>query len=113
MRMEGNRMKPVGATSSPPKAADFEAVLDALLRESEEYKGRREPYVEIAAKQLHELVGGYPGPDHRMPICCRVMYDAMGPGDRVVQEPKPRTSASAGKVRRAGADLVIRYRVPR
>jgi 5-methylcytosine-specific restriction protein A len=59
--------------------------------------------VEITAGSLHRVVGGYPGTNHRMPICCQVMYDTMGPDDEVV------TSPPSGK----GASLRIRYQLPR
>jgi len=49
--------------------------------------------------------GSYPGPNHRMPVCCKVMKDAMAPdyGDKVLQEPP------SGQ----GASLTIRYVLPR
>jgi 5-methylcytosine-specific restriction protein A len=48
-------------------------------------------------------VGGYPGENHRMPVCCEVMRSTMAPGDQVVETPP------SGK----GAALTIRYRLPR
>lgn len=61
------------------------------------------PYIDINAGQLHRCVGGYPGPDHRMPVCCAVLRSEMVAGDRVVQEPP----------KRQGASLTIRYQLPR
>ena len=60
-------------------------------------------FTDISSGDLHRLVGGYPGKAHRMPICCDVMYDEMGPEDEILQAPPK------GK----GATLVIRYRLPR
>ena len=51
----------------------------------------------------HRQVGGYPGPSHRMPICCEVMYQEMGSRD------KSEASLPKGK----GASLRIRYDLPR
>lgn len=45
--------------------------------------------VEVNAGNLHRKVGGYPGQDHRMPICCELMYKAMIPGDEIVAQPAP------------------------
>ena len=57
--------------------------------------------VEINAGNLHRRVGGYPGKDHRMPLCCEVMRKAMKNDDEVVDEPP------SGQ----GARLTIRYRL--
>jgi len=60
---------------------------------------------EINARDLHRRVGDYPGPDHRMPMCCGVMRDAFAPdvGDAIVEEPP------SGQ----GASLTIRCVLPR
>ncbi len=59
--------------------------------------------IEIEAGRLHREVGGYPGPDHRMPVCCNVMYGLKEEGDEVLYAPKK------GK----GASVRIRYVLPR
>ena len=82
------------------EAADFRAILGVILRGAER-AGRS--YVDINSGQLHRDVGGYPGPDHRMPVCCQVMRDAMRIGDEIVTVP-PKGN---------GASLTIRYRLPR
>lgn len=61
-------------------------------------------YIDINAGELHRRVGGYPGPDHRMPACCAVLRSEMvDDEDRVVQEPQ----------KRQGASLTVRYQLPR
>ena len=60
-------------------------------------------FIDIVSGDLHRDVGGYPGPEHRMPVCCSVMEREVRPGDRVVSAPPK------GK----GATLTIRYRLPR
>lgn len=55
--------------------------------------------VEVSAGVLHRMTGGYPGPDHRMPVCCAVMQDNLGEGDVVISSPPSGT----------GASLTIRY----
>jgi hypothetical protein len=59
--------------------------------------------VEVRAGNLHKKLGSYPGTDHRMPVCCEVMRQAMKPTDKVVDSP------AGGH----GAGLTIRYRLPR
>jgi len=59
--------------------------------------------VEVRAADLHKKLGGYTGTDHRMPVCCEVMRQAMKPRDKVVDSPR------SGQ----GAGLTIRYRLPR
>jgi|LSQX01.2.fsa_nt_gb 5-methylcytosine-specific restriction protein A len=84
----------------PPTVRDFRAELEerfaAATRDGS-------PYIDICSGDLHKSIGWYPGPDHRMPTCCRVMRDMMRLGDTVLEEPP----------KGAGANVVIRYRLPR
>jgi hypothetical protein len=59
--------------------------------------------VVITAGELHRRVGRYPGRDHRMPICCRIMREHMGPSDAIVRQP----------LKGNGASLTIRYALAR
>jgi len=83
-----------------PLTRDFEDMLRSLLA-----KGKEEGnlHLDVIAGDLHRIVGGYPGPQHRMPLCCDVMRKAMKPGDEVLSSPPK------GK----GATLNIRYYLPR
>ena len=85
---------------APPRSDDFRKGLQAQLHREEE-PGR--PHVDVNAGELHRQVGGYPGPDHRMPLCCQVMRSEMAAGDQVMDGPP------GGE----GASLTIRYRLPR
>lgn len=79
---------------------DFENKLLEMLREAQE-KGLS--YVDITSGDLHRAVGGYPGNDHRMPLCCYVMKEMMTGKDRIIQQPP------SGM----GATLIVRYHLPR
>ncbi len=57
--------------------------------------------VVVKSGNLHRLVGGYPGSDHRMPICCTVMKSMMNVGDEILSQPR------SGQ----GASLEILYRL--
>lgn len=57
----------------------------------------------VHAGELHRTVGGYPGTNHRMPVCCAVMKRRMGAADSVLVSPP----------KGAGANLTIEYRLPR
>jgi len=82
-----------------PNTTDFERELDEILRAAEDLGLVA---VEVKAGNLHKRVGGYPGADHRMPICCDVMYKKMGVGDSIISQPE------SGK----GASVVVRYKLP-
>lgn len=81
-------------------ADDFREQLYALFREAER---RGLQIVWVRAGDLHYVVGDYPGPDHRMPVCCQVMRGEMRPGDTVVDDPP------SGQ----GASLTVKYLLPR
>lgn len=79
---------------------DFENKLLEMLREAQE-KGQS--YVDITSGDLHRAVGGYPGHDHRMPLCCHIMKKLMMGKDQIIHQPP------SGM----GATLVVRYYLPR
>jgi 5-methylcytosine-specific restriction protein A len=81
-------------------AEAFRAELNSQLSRAEK---RGHTHWEINSGELHRKIGGYPGTNHRMPICCDVMYSAQQEGDEVISSPP------AGK----GAGLTIRYKLPR
>lgn len=83
-----------------PKADDFRAVLNQLFKNAQD---NALPYIDVKAGDLHRQVGGYPGPNHRMPVCCSAMRGMMKPGDNVLDEPP----------KGQGANLKIRYFLPR
>lgn len=56
-----------------PGAEDFRKALEDCISRSEGTS------VEIVSGDLHRRVGGYPGSNHRMVICCQVMRKAMRP----------------------------------
>jgi len=81
---------------------DFKMELYRMMNEAL-HEGKAT--VEINSGDLHSRVGGYPGPNHRMPMCCIVMLAALAPdvGDVIVEEPPSRQ----------GANLTIKYVLPR
>jgi 5-methylcytosine-specific restriction protein A len=80
----------------PPTAWDFQNRLMAILNGARQ---SGQSYVDVVSDNLHKEVGGYPNPNHRMPVCWEVMRKLMRAGDSVVKEP---TSEQ-------GATLIIRY----
>ena len=86
-------------TPAPNKAAFLAALRLMWLRAQEDGAN----HVDVVSGDLHRLVGGYPGQNHRMPMCCDVMYAAKQSGDRILSAPPK------GK----GASLTIRYLLPR
>ena len=73
-------MSPPARSSSGSSHAsqreDFERALATTLEEGAT-AGHR--FLDVRAGDLHRRVGGYPGPSHRMPVCCSVMLTAMSP----------------------------------
>jgi 5-methylcytosine-specific restriction protein A len=82
--------------NTAPSSEDFRKTLVALKE-----KARREGLdrLELTAGDLHRIVDGYPGNDHRMPVCCAVMRQEMRGRDEVVDAPP----------KGAGASLTIAY----
>jgi len=83
-----------------PNHEDFQRELDRILAYAQR---QRRTYIDIRAGDLHRQVGCYPGSNHRMPLCCHVMKRTMRAGDRILKTPPSGF----------GANLVIRYRLPR
>jgi 5-methylcytosine-specific restriction protein A len=84
-----------------PTMDEFRLELRRQLEEAQRSGAR--PHVDINSGDFHRRVGGYPGPNHRMPVCCDVMYEEVGTGDEIISSPPK------GK----GASLTIRYKLPR
>ncbi|MCX6064101.1 MAG: HNH endonuclease [Caldiserica bacterium] len=80
-----------------PNSEDFRSALYSILSS---FRGDN---VDVTSGDLHRRVGGYPGRNHAMPVCCSVMRQAMQSGDVIIAEP-PKGN---------GATLTIRYRLPR
>jgi 5-methylcytosine-specific restriction protein A len=85
---------------STPKSEDFQAALDKIFEESMRNKLKS---ITVVSGELHRKVGGYPGSNHRMPICCSVMKKNIKKDDKIIYEPP------SGK----GATLKIEYKLPR
>ena len=83
-----------------PDAEDFR---QQLTTEFANAMAAKHTYIDVRSGDLHTTVGGYPGHDHRMPVCCSVMYAEMRTHDIILDSPP------SGK----GASLVIRYKLPR
>ncbi len=81
-------------------AAEFRTALLNLLQEREKVEASS---AVVKAGDLHRIVGGYPGNNHRMPVCCAVMRSFMRSDDRFLYQP-PKGN---------GASLEIEYRLPR
>ena len=83
-----------------PTAQDFQKELDSIFASATK---QGKPYIDVRSGDLHRRVGGYPGHNHRMPVCCEVMRRNMKPGDQILQEPP------SGQ----GATLLIHYKLHR
>jgi hypothetical protein len=57
--------------------------------------------VTVRAGSLHELLGGYPGPNHKMPVCCDAMLSKQLGKHSIVKQP----------AKAKGANLIVEYKV--
>lgn len=83
-----------------PNATEFQALIDRLLSAADELGFVA---VEISAGNLHRKIGGYPGANHRMPMCCATMKKSMKEQDSIVSAP----------AKGVGASLTVRFKLPR
>jgi hypothetical protein len=81
-------------------ASTFQFALQCLFLKAE---NGNLSVLDVNAGQLHREVGGYPGNNHRMPLCCDALRKSMGPGDTIVNSP-PKGN---------GASLTVRFTFPR
>lgn|GEM_PF-628488 len=79
------------APSTTPNTQDFRLALQEI-KDKAANEGRSS--VVVTAGALHRIVGGYPGPHHRMPMCCQAMRAAMQRGDAIVAQPPKGNGAS-------------------
>ncbi|MHB9291490.1 hypothetical protein Holit_00567 [Hollandina sp. SP2] len=79
---------------------DFRTQLRKILSSAEKQGSSK---IQVNSGDLHRQMGGYPGQNHRMPMCCSAMRAEMQSGDEIIQGP-PKGN---------GASLTIAYRLPR
>ena len=77
---------------------DFRTEVRGLMRGAQTASAS---FVDINSGQVHRAVGGYPGPNHHLPVCCQVMKADIRTGDEVLPP------------NGQGASLTIRYKLPR
>ena len=80
-----------------PSREDF---IDAL---TQQFAQVQDDSLIISSGELHRIVGGYPGTNHRMPMCCSVMKAAIQERDTILKEPQSGL----------GASLTIKFQLPR
>lgn len=83
-----------------PTTEDFQTELDRIFKQSVNLELE---FVDLTSGPVHRSLGGYPGTNHRMPVCCKAMRTNMKLGDEILHQP-PKGN---------GATLCIRYRLPR
>ena len=76
---------------------------DYLIRLFESATKQGLSSIDVTSGAVHREIGGYPGRNHRMPVCCSVMKENMKSGGSILSQPN----------KGQGATLVIRYILPR
>lgn len=74
-----------------PTTGDFREILEKIFSIARTLKLSG---IVVRAGFLHKLAGGYPGKNHRMPICCQAMRKLIKSGDEVLYEPPSGQGAS-------------------
>lgn len=69
-----------------------------VKRQIDEARNDDEAYVDIVSGDVHRELGGYPGPNHNMPSCCKAMYDYKKPIDLMLEAP-PKGNGASLKIR--------------
>lgn len=85
----------------PSKESKFRAELRAQIELAEK---QHHGHIDINSGELHRKLGGYPGPNHSMPTCCRGMWQEHAEGHAYTVSRPP-----SG----ADASLTIRYLLSR
>jgi len=57
-------------------------------------KNIKNDYIDLKSGDIHRELGGYPGKNHQMSICCNVMRELMLTNDLIVYEPPKGNGAS-------------------
>jgi hypothetical protein len=70
---------------------DFRVTIEKIFEIAKQVKLSA---VVIQSGNLHRLVGGYPGSNHRMPMCCNAMRQMMKENDEILKEPPKGNGAS-------------------
>jgi hypothetical protein len=83
-----------------PSSENFQNKLDEIFDFAQEHKLIS---VTVKAGKLHKLLEEVRDGNHRMPICCEVMYKNMKSNDQIISYPPK------GK----GTTLTIQYFLPR
>lgn len=78
-----------------PNKDDF---VKEIMKMQQVAKDEGAAYIDIVSGDVHRKLGGYPGTNHRMPICCDAMYELMKPGDEIIEAP-PKGKGATVKVR--------------
>ena len=81
-----------------PNTNDFKEMLEKIFKIAKDLKLTG---VVIKSGNLHQVVGGYPNPNHRMSMCVNAMRQMMKEGDEILCQPP------CGK----GASVEILYRL--
>jgi hypothetical protein len=86
----------------PLTKKDFNTEIENIFRQAD---ALGLSYIGLCSGKLHRKLGGYPGKNMRMPVCCACMRKKLRPdaGDRTIEAP-PKGD---------GATLLIQYVIPR
>lgn len=72
--------------------------MDSIVKIIQEMKRKAKQdgksFIEITAKDIHDIVGKYPNGNTRYPSCCRAMYKVMANDDIILNTTKSSFSST-------------------
>ena len=83
---------------------DFRAEIRSQIRRAE---ASGAAHIEINSGEVHRKLGGYPGTNHRMPVCCDAMYEERRNSDPVIAAPAKRKGASLNSIHAAKVSVLL------
>jgi len=82
-------------SESTPNVEDFRREIGRMLDDA---RSRGLDEVVLISGDVHRELGGYPGPNHAMPSCCKAMRELMGENDEILHQP-PKGNGATLKIR--------------
>lgn len=75
-----------------------ESIKKIINTIKQEARRRGQECIEITAKDVHDIVGGYANGNTRYPMCCSAMYSLMNFKDEIMYAP-PKGKGSKLKIK--------------
>lgn len=72
--------------------------LDFKILITNKINSMKGDFIDLTSGDIHRELGGYPGNNHRIPVCCDTMRELMLVDDEVLESP-PKGNGATLKIR--------------